>query len=50
MASNYYGMFAQNDKLVGNLLDRLDELNLAGNTLVIYIGDHGEMLGDNNLQ
>ena len=48
--SNYYGMIAQNDKLVGDLLGRLDELGLAATTLVVYIADHGEMLGDHHMQ
>ncbi|EOD33207.1 hypothetical protein EMIHUDRAFT_202442 [Emiliania huxleyi CCMP1516] len=48
--SNYYGMIAQNDKMVGELLSRLDQLNLASRTLVIYVSDHGEMLGDHHMQ
>jgi len=48
--SNYYGMIAQNDRMVGELLGRLDELNLAAKTLVIYVADHGEMLGDHHMQ
>ena len=40
-SSNYYGMIAQNDKLFGELLDRVDALGLAKTTLVVYIADHG---------
>ena len=48
--SNYYGMVAQNDKMVGDLLSRLEELTLTPSTLVIYVADHGEMLGDHHMQ
>jgi arylsulfatase A-like enzyme len=40
----------QNDYLVGVLLEKLDELKLSAKTLVIYIADHGEMLGDHGMQ
>lgn len=49
-SSNYYGMIAQNDKMVGDLLGKLEQLNLASKTLVIYVSDHGEMLGDHHMQ
>ncbi len=32
------------DELLGRLLDRLDELGLAGDTLVVFTSDHGDML------
>ena len=48
--SNYYGMIAQNDKLVGDLLAKLEQLALTSRTLVVYIADHGEMLGDHHMQ
>ena len=31
------GMIAQNDKMVGELLEKLEEFALTSNTLVIYI-------------
>lgn len=34
------------DKQIGRILDRLDELGLKENTLVVFTSDHGEMLGD----
>jgi len=49
MTSIYYGMVAEVDEWVGKLLQRLDELELAENTLVIFTSDHGEMLGDHGM-
>jgi hypothetical protein len=42
----YYAAISLVDKGVGMVLDKLDELGLSDNTLVIYTSDHGEMLGD----
>jgi arylsulfatase A-like enzyme len=42
----YYAAISLVDKGVGMVLDKLDELDMADNTLVIYTSDHGEMLGD----
>ena len=39
----YYAMIAELDAMVGQLLDKVDELGLADSTYVIYISDHGEM-------
>jgi len=49
MTSIYYGMVAEVDEWVGKILQRLDELGLAENTLVIFTSDHGEMLGDHGM-
>ncbi|MEI7729164.1 MAG: sulfatase-like hydrolase/transferase [Verrucomicrobiota bacterium] len=49
MTSIYYGMVTEVDDWVGKLLNRLDELGLAKDTLVIFTSDHGEMLGDHGL-
>ena len=49
MTSIYYGMVAEVDGWVGKILQRLDELGLADNTLVVFTSDHGEMLGDHGL-
>lgn len=49
MRSIYYGMVREIDDRVGAILDKLDELGLAENTLVIFTSDHGEMLGDHGL-
>jgi len=45
----YYAMVTQVDDWVGKLLDELDRKGIANNTLVIFVSDHGEMLGDHGL-
>jgi arylsulfatase A-like enzyme len=49
MTSIYYGMLTEVDEWVAKILQRLDELGLADNTLVIFTSDHGEMLGDHGM-
>ncbi len=43
--TQYYGMITQMDAQIGRVLDKLDELNLADDTLVIFVGDHGYSMG-----
>jgi arylsulfatase A-like enzyme len=50
MISNYYGLIRELDDWVGKILDKLDELGLAENTLVVFTSDHGEMLGAHGLR
>ena len=45
----YHAALAWSDHCVGLLLDGLDELGLAEDTLVIYTSDHGELLGEHGL-
>ena len=42
----YYAMVSEVDHHVGRLLDRLDELGLAEDTIVLFTSDHGEWLGE----
>lgn len=42
----YYAMVSEVDHYVGQILDRLDELALADNTVVVFTSDHGEWLGE----
>ncbi|MEZ4714563.1 MAG: sulfatase-like hydrolase/transferase [Caldilineaceae bacterium] len=37
------------DAQVGRLLDALERTGQADNTLVIFMSDHGEMLGDHGI-
>ncbi len=43
--SLYYGLVKEVDDQVGRLLDELEASGLADNTLVIFVSDHGEMMG-----
>lgn len=45
----YYGCVEWVDDAIGRLLDTLDFLGLAENTLVVYASDHGEMAGEKGL-
>ena len=49
MRSIYYGMVREVDDWIGEILNKLDDLGLADNTLVIFTSDHGEMLGDHGM-
>lgn len=40
------GMIAMTDDGIGRVLAALDRLNLAGDTIVLFLADHGDMLGD----
>jgi arylsulfatase A-like enzyme len=45
----YYGMISLIDQEVGRVLDALDCLGIAGDTLVLYTTDHGHFLGQHGL-
>jgi arylsulfatase A-like enzyme len=45
----YYAMIEQIDTAVGAMLDALEESGQAENTIVIFMSDHGEMLGDHGI-
>ena len=38
------------DDWVGQILDKLDDLGLSDNTLVVFTSDHGEMLGSHGMR
>ena len=50
MISSYYGLVKEVDDWVGKILDKVDELGLTDNTLVIFTSDHGEMLGAHGMR
>jgi arylsulfatase A-like enzyme len=50
MIANYYAFVTEIDDWIGKILNKLDELNLTGNTLVIFVSDHGEMLGAHGMR
>ena len=45
----YYAMIEHIDHEVGRMLDALEETGQANNTIVIFMSDHGEMLGDHGI-
>lgn len=45
----YYGMVSCMDKYIGDILDHLDALGLADNTLVVFTSDHGHYTGHHGL-
>jgi arylsulfatase A-like enzyme len=45
----YYGMISFMDGQIGRILDRLDELKIADNTIVVFTTDHGHFLGHHGL-
>ncbi|MEK3882549.1 sulfatase-like hydrolase/transferase [Paenibacillus sp. PL2-23] len=46
----YYGMISLMDKYIGAILDKLDELGLAEDTIVVFTTDHGHFFGQHGLQ
>ncbi len=45
----YYGMTSLMDREIGRILDSLDRLGIADNTLVVFTSDHGHFLGQHGL-
>lgn len=46
LQATYYAMIAEVDAQLGRLLDGLDDLGMADDTIVVVTSDHGEQLGD----
>ncbi|MGH3652354.1 sulfatase-like hydrolase/transferase [Glutamicibacter sp.] len=46
---SYYGLVSFMDAQVGLVLDALEATGQAENTIVLYVSDHGELLGTNGL-
>lgn len=47
--SVYYAMISMMDKYIGKILDKLDELGLTENTLIVFTTDHGHFFGQHGL-
>lgn len=45
----YYALITHIDLQIGRLLQVLQEYNVLNNTLIMFVSDHGEMLGDHNI-
>ncbi len=48
-AAHYYGVISLVDEQVGRVMDALRKNELDENTVVIFLADHGEALGDHGL-
>lgn len=42
----YYGLVSQVDHNIGRLIDRLDHHGLLEKTVILFLSDHGEMMGE----
>ena len=45
----YYGMISLMDKQIGQIIDKLEALGLANDTLVVFTSDHGHFFGHHGL-
>jgi arylsulfatase A-like enzyme len=45
----YYGCVTQMDEQVGRILDALEKRGWLEETLILFVSDHGDMTGDQNL-
>lgn len=48
MRHGYYASVSYTDKLIGDLLQTLDNLGMTENTIIVLWGDHGWNLGEHN--
>src|SRR5260221_3388579 len=49
LTRQYYASIHSVDRNLGRLLAKLDELNLAGKTIILFTSDHGYMIGHHGL-
>ncbi|MDX1283519.1 MAG: sulfatase-like hydrolase/transferase, partial [Draconibacterium sp.] len=49
-APYYFANVSAVDYFIGQVLDKLEELNIAENTIICFSSDHGEMLGSHGHQ
>src|SRR5699024_5496165 len=47
--AGYFGLITQTDNRIGNILDQLNGLDLSRPTVIIYVSDHVEMMGEKGL-
>ncbi|NDP26795.1 MAG: sulfatase-like hydrolase/transferase [Flavobacterium sp.] len=50
LISDYYALVTEVDDWIGKILNKVDELGLTDNTLIIFTSDHGEMLGAHGMR
>jgi len=44
--AHYYGLISFQDKQLGRLMQYLEDNGLSENTIVLFVADHGDMMGD----
>ncbi len=49
LVGKYWGLVTQVDRSVGAILQTLDDLGLAEDTIVVYTSDHGDMMGSHQM-
>ena len=49
LIANYWGLVSQVDTAVGRILAALEASGLAGETIVVFTSDHGDMMGSHRL-
>ena len=49
MRRAYYGAVSYMDRQVGRILAELDRLKLRDNTIVVFVSDHGYLLGEHHM-
>ncbi len=47
--ARYYEMVKEIDDKLGEILKKLDDLGLTDKTMIVFCGDHGEMLGSHGM-
>ena len=47
--ATYFGMISFMDHAIGATLDKLEELGVLGDTLIVFTSDHGHFLGEHGL-
>lgn len=50
MMANYFALVSEADMWIGKILGKLDEIGETDNTLIVFISDHGEMLGAHGMR
>lgn len=49
LIARYWGLVSQVDSAVGAILEKLKELGLYENTIIVFTSDHGDMMGSHDL-
>jgi arylsulfatase A-like enzyme len=50
MIANYYALVTEIDDWVGKIIGKLEELKLRDNTMIVFMSDHGEMMGAHGMR